>query len=164
MAQTVCILPNDDDRQRLAAIIADRNRAQKIVNRARIIVASMDRQNVAAISRVAGVSRPAVWRWQRRYAEEGIDGLLRDKTRSRHPRWTFHFTPTSGSWLNAVEGFFSKLTRQRLKRGVFCCVTELQAAINQYLTEHNADPKPFLWNQPADKILEKLHPPNEPVH
>lgn len=356
MAQTVCILPNDDDRQRLAAIIADRNRAQKIVNRARIIVASMDRQNVAAISRVAGVSRPAVWRWQRRYAEEGIDGLLRDKTRkpgkpplgraveeqviaqtcseppgevthwtgramakavgislrsvqriwerhnlqphrirtfkkstdpdfvpklhaivglymnppahalvlsideksqiqaldrtqpglplkpgkcgtmthdykrngtttlfaalnvldgtviaknmqrhrhqefirflneiernvpagknihvildnyaahkhtkvrawlSRHPRWTFHFTPTSGSWLNAVEGFFSKLTRQRLKRGVFCSVTELQAAINQYLTEHNADPKPFLWNQPADKILEKLHLPNEPVH
>ena len=83
---------------------------------------------------------------------------------NRHPRWTFHFTPTSGSWLNAVEGFFSKLTRQRLKRGVFCSVTELQAAINQYLTEHNADPKPFLWNQPADKILEKLHLPNESVH
>ena len=81
MAQTVCILPNDNDRQRLAAIIADRNRAQKIVKRARIIVASVDRQNVAAISRVAGVSRPAVWRWQQRYAEEGVGGLLRDKTR-----------------------------------------------------------------------------------
>ena len=35
---------------------------------------------------------------------------------ARHPRWTFHFTPTSASWLNAVEGFFAKLTRQRLKR------------------------------------------------
>jgi len=83
---------------------------------------------------------------------------------SRHPRWTFHFTPTSGSWLNAVEGFFSKLTRQRLKRGVFCSVTDLQAAINRYLKEHNADPKPFHWNTPADKILEKLHLPNESVH
>ena len=38
---------------------------------------------------------------------------------ARHPRWTFHFTPTSASWLNAVEGFFAKLTRRRLKRGVF---------------------------------------------
>jgi transposase len=45
---------------------------------------------------------------------------------ARHPRWTFHFTPTSASWLNAVEGFFAKLTRQRLKRGVFQSVVDLQ--------------------------------------
>src|ERR1035437_5018918 len=38
---------------------------------------------------------------------------------ARHPRWTFHFTPTSASWLNAVEGFFAKLTKRRLKRGIF---------------------------------------------
>ena len=43
---------------------------------------------------------------------------------ARHPRWTFHFTPTSASWLNAVEGFFAKLTRRRLKRGVFRSVAE----------------------------------------
>src|SRR5436190_15692793 len=47
---------------------------------------------------------------------------------ARHPRWTFHFTPKSGSWLNAVEGFFSKLTRQRLRRGVFRSIVDLQAA------------------------------------
>jgi len=46
----------------------------------------------------------------------------------RHPRWVFHFTPTSCSWLNAVEGFFAKLTKRRLKRGVFRSVTDLQAA------------------------------------
>ncbi|MEQ8503231.1 MAG: IS630 family transposase, partial [Sneathiellaceae bacterium] len=46
----------------------------------------------------------------------------------RHPRWTFHFTPTSSSWLNAVEGFFAKLTRRRLKHGVFQSVVDLQAA------------------------------------
>ena len=50
---------------------------------------------------------------------------------ARHPRWTFHFTPTSGSWLNAVETFFSTLTRRRLKRGVFRSIVELQAAINR---------------------------------
>jgi transposase len=49
----------------------------------------------------------------------------------RHPRWTFHFTPTSCSWLNAVEGFFAKLTRRRLKRGAFYSIVDLQAAINR---------------------------------
>ena len=64
---------------------------------------------------------------------------------ARHPRWTFHFTPTSASWLNAVESFFAKLTRRRLKRGVFRSVDELKAAINRFLAETNADPKPFVW-------------------
>ena len=54
---------------------------------------------------------------------------------ARHPRWTFHFTPTSASWLNAVEGFFAKLTRRRLKRGVFHSIVELQAAIKRFLAE-----------------------------
>ena len=356
MAQTVCILPDDGERRRLAAIVADPQRAQKHVWRTRIILTSMDRLNVAEIARRVGVSRPCVWRWQQRYAEAGVEGLLRDKTRkpgkaplgraieervitltcsappgeathwtgramakavgislrsvqriwaahklqphrlrtfkrssdpdfvpklraivglymnppahalvlsmdeksqiqaldrtqpglplkpgkcgtmthdykrhgtttlfaalnvldgtvmgrcmqrhrhqefihflnlierevpagkvihvildnyaphkhakvrawlARHRRWTFHFTPTSGSWLNAVEGFFSKLTRQRLKRGVFCSVVELQAAINRYLEEHNTDPKPFRWTKSADTILEKLNHPNESVH
>ena len=48
---------------------------------------------------------------------------------TRHPRWTFHFTPTSASWLNAVENFFSKLTRQRIRRGVFRSIADLQTAI-----------------------------------
>jgi hypothetical protein len=47
---------------------------------------------------------------------------------TRHPRWTFHSTPTSSSWLNAVGGFFAKLTRRRLKRGVFHSLVDLQAA------------------------------------
>jgi hypothetical protein len=63
----------------------------------------------------------------------------------RHPRWTCRFTPTSGSWLNAVETFFSAMTRRRLRRGVFHSLVDLQAAINRYLDEHNADPKSFTW-------------------
>jgi transposase len=74
----------------------------------------------------------------------------------RHPRWTFHFTPTSASWLNAVESFFSKMTRQRIRRGFFRSIADLQAAINAYLAEHNASPKPFIWTTSAEAILVKL--------
>jgi transposase len=72
---------------------------------------------------------------------------------ARHPRWTFHFTPTSASWLNAVEGFFAKLAKRRLKRGVFGSVVELQAAINRFLAETNAAPKPFIWTADPDQII-----------
>ena len=356
MSQNVCPLVSAEDRVRLEAIIADRNRTQKHVARARIILHSSDRLNVAEIARLSGVSRPAVWRWQRRFAEAGVDGLLREGSRKpgkppmpdadvqrlialtcseppgevthwtgramakvmgvslrtvqrvwkahklqphrlrtfkrsndpdfvtkledivglymappahalvlsideksqiqaldrtqpglplkpgkcgtmthdyvrngtttlfaalnvldgtvigrcmqrhrhqefirflnaverevpagkvihvvldnyrthkhpkvmawleRHPRWIFHFTPTSGSWLNAVENFFSTLTRQRLKRGVFHSVVDLQAAIKRYIEEHNDDPKPFTWTKSAKTIIEKLNPMNASVH
>src|ERR1700684_1765073 len=76
---------------------------------------------------------------------------------ARHPRWTFHFTPTSASWLNAVEGFFSILTRQRTPRCPFLSFVDLQAAINRYIDEHNDDPKPFIWTKTANVILDKLN-------
>ncbi|MGI9506451.1 MAG: IS630 family transposase [Geminicoccaceae bacterium] len=356
MSQNVCPLVSAEDRVCLEAIIADRNRTQKHVARARIILHSSDRLNVAEIARLSGVSRPAVWRWQRRFAEAGIDGLLREGSRKpgkppmpdadvqrlialtcseppgevthwtgramakvmgvslrtvqrvwkahklqphrlrtfkrsndpdfvtkledivglymappahalvlsideksqiqaldrtqpglplkpgkcgtmthdyirngtttlfaalnvldgtvigqcmqrhrhqefirflnaverevpagkvihvvldnyrthkhpkvmawleRHPRWVFHFTPTSGSWLNAVENFFSSLTRQCLKRGIFHSVIDLQAAIKRYIEEHNDDPKPFTWTTSAKTIIEKLNPMNASVH
>ena len=349
MAHLVCPFVSAADRARLEAIVGDRNRAQKHVARARIILASAERLSVAEVARRAGVGRPAVWRWQRRFAEAGVDGLLHDATRKpgkapladatvhqvvaftcaeppgeathwtgramakaasislrsvqriwqahrlqphrirtfkrsndpafiakledivglylappkhalvlsideksqiqaldrtqpglplkpgkagsmthdykrhgtttlfaalnvldgavlgrcmqrhrhqefirflntieravpagkmihaildnyaahkqpnvlkwldRHPRWTFHFTPTSGSWLNAVETFFSALTRRRIRRGSFHSIVDLQAAINRYITEHNDDPKPFIWTKPVDQILAKLN-------
>jgi transposase len=348
MAQDVCVIVSPEDRARLAAIIGDRSRPLKHIQRARIVLLSAERLPVLEVSRQVSVSRPAVWRWQRRYSEQGVEGLLRDKTRrpgktpvsistvtriltltcseppgetthwtaremaktagvshrtiqriwaanglqphrfrtfkrsndpafadkvedvvglymhppahavvlsideksqiqaldrtqpglpikpgkcgtmthdykrngtttlfaalnvldgtvlgrcmqkhthqefirflnaierdvppgklieaivdnyathkhpkvrawlERHPRWTFHFTPTSASWLNAVENFFSTLTRRRLKRGVFRSIVDLQAAINRYLAEHNESPKPFVWTKPAATILEKV--------
>ena len=80
----------------------------------------------------------------------------------RHPRWVFHFTPTSASWINAVEGFFSTLTRQRLKRGVFRSVADLEQSIARYIREHNGDPKPFVWTKPAKAIIGKLSRMPEP--
>jgi len=348
MAQTVNIILRAEDRARLAAVVADRNRPQKHVLRARIILLSADRLPVIEVGRQAEASRPAVWRWQQRFAEEGVDGLLRDKTRkpgkaplslatiarvlalpcseppgqtthwtgrmvakavgislsavqrlwdanrlqphrlrtfkksndpafaakvedvvglymnppahavvvsideksqiqaldrtqpglplkpgkcatmthdykrngtttlfaalnildgtvigrcmpkhthkefikflnaveravpagklihaiadnyathkhpkvkewlADHPRWVFHFTPTSASWLNAVEGFFSIITRRRIRRGVFKSVSELQEAIRRYIREHNRTSKPFVWTKSANTILGKL--------
>ena len=72
---------------------------------------------------------------------------------ARHPNWTFHFTPTSSSWLNAVEGFFATLTRRRLKRGVFHSLADLQAAINRFVAEHNQNPAPFNWKAKPDDII-----------
>src|SRR5690242_6610413 len=71
----------------------------------------------------------------------------------RHERFTFHFTPTSCSWLNAVEGFFAKLAKRRLKRGVFHSLVDLQAAINRFVAEHNTAPMPFTWTADPDKII-----------
>jgi transposase len=348
MAQSVCVIVNPIDRRHLEAIVADRNRPRKHVERARIVLASAGGGAVQGVAAEVGVSRPSVWRWQQRFAEVGIDGLLRDKTRKpgkspipaetvarvvaltcgtppgeathwtgramagaagislrsvqriweahrlqphrvrsfkrsrdpnfaeklvdivglyvappaqavvlsideksqiqaldrtqpglplkpgrcgtmthdyirhgtttlfaaldvltgrvfgrcmqrhrhaefirflnaverdvppdkrieavvdnyathkhpkvrawleRHPRWTFHFTPTSSSWLNAVESFFSKLTRQRIRRGSFHCLVALQAAIKRYLAEHNADPRPFVRTASASAIAAKL--------
>jgi transposase len=67
----------------------------------------------------------------------------------RHPRRTFHFTPTSASWLNAVEGLFATFTKRRLKHGVFRSVADLQAAINRFLEEHNQQSQPFTWARPS---------------
>ena len=348
MAQTVSVVVGAGDRERLAAVLGDRNRPQKHVQRARIVLLSAERLPVLAVARQVGVSRPSVWRWQQRFAEAGVDGLLRDKTRppgkpplsaatiarvlelpctqapggathwtgravagkvgislravqgiwaahrlqphrirtfkrsgdpafaakvedivglymtppahavvlsideksqiqaldrtqpglplkpgkcgtmthdykrngvttlfaalnvlegkvvgrclaqhrhqefirflnsieraiapgriihaildnyathkhpkvrawlAGHPRWVFHFTPTSASWLNAVEGFFSILTRRRLRRGVFTSVSQLQDAIARYIREHNKTPKPFVWTKTAEAILAKL--------
>ena len=348
MAQTVCVILSSLDRQMLEAIVADRNRPRKHVERAQVVLAAAERGPVQQVATRLGVSRPMVWRWQQRFAEQGLDGLLRDKTRKpgkppilaetvarvvaltcaapphqathwtgrararavgisltsvqriwaahklqphrvrtfkrsrdpdfaakltdivglymdpptqavvlsideksqiqaldrtqpglpikpgrcgtmthdykrhgtttlfaalnvldgsiigrcmqqhrheefirflnavertvpagkrieavvdnyathkhpkvkawleRHPRWTFHFTPTSGSWLNAVETFFSILTRKRIRRGSFHSIVDLQAAIKHYLAQHNAEPKPFVWTASAASILAKL--------
>ena len=65
-------------------------------------------------------------------------------------------TTARRSPLNAVENFFSVLTRRRIRRGVFKSIVDLQAAINRYLKEHNQDPKPFVWTKPAKDILAKI--------
>src|SRR5487761_694279 len=81
MAQTVCVTVSASDKERLEAIVADRNRPQKHIERARVVLASAGSDPVQRGAARLGVSRPMVWRWQQRFAEAGVDGLLRDKSR-----------------------------------------------------------------------------------
>jgi transposase len=73
----------------------------------------------------------------------------------RHKRFKLHFTPTSSSWLNLVERLFAEITRQRIRRGVFKSVADLEAAIDAWIAERNSKPKPFRWTAKADSILAK---------
>jgi len=72
---------------------------------------------------------------------------------AKHPRFKLHFTPTSASWLNLVERFFAEITTKRIRRGSYTSVNDLEAAIYDYLGQHNTKPKPFTWTKTAEDIL-----------
>ena len=74
----------------------------------------------------------------------------------RHPRFTFHFTPTSSSWLNLVERWFAELTRKMLQRSAHKSVAALTADLNTWIAAWNDNPKPFVWHKTADDILDGL--------
>lgn len=75
---------------------------------------------------------------------------------ARHPEYHVHFTPTASSWLNQVERFFAEITAKRIRRGVFRSVPKLEAAIHDYLEEHNQQARPFVWTADADNILRRV--------
>lgn len=88
-----------------------------------------------------------------------LDNYTTHKTRAvhdwlvSHPRYHLHFTPTSGSWLNLVECWFSLLTRRRLSRGSLRSTEDLEAAIMAFIEGTNEEAKPFVWTKSADAIL-----------
>lgn len=76
-----------------------------------------------------------------------------------HPkreRWHLHYTPTSFSWLNLVEGWFAELTERRLRRGAFTSVANLVDAIETWTDHWNHDPQPFIWHKTAEEIIAKV--------
>ena len=93
----------------------------------------------AILDNYATHKHPAIQRWLR-----------------RHPRFHLHFVPTSASWLNLVEVWFSRLTADQLRRGDFLSVRDLIDAISAYIHNHNHDAVPFIWTAPAERILEKV--------
>ena len=82
----------------------------------------------------------------------------------RNPRFHFHFTPTSSSWLNLIERWFRELTHKRIRRGTFTSVAELTAAIMSYINVHNANPKSFTWTAKAQDILVKVERARNVLH
>ena len=76
---------------------------------------------------------------------------------AKNPRFVLHFTPTSASWLNAVEGWFSQLERRAIHRGVFTSVKELRNEIHRFIKTHNAESaKPYKWTKSAAVILDSV--------
>lgn len=75
----------------------------------------------------------------------------------KHPRFHFHFIPTSSSWLNLVERWFAEITNKRIRRGIFKSVKDLEQAIYDYIQHNNKNPKPFVWTKKADEIIEKVN-------
>jgi transposase len=76
---------------------------------------------------------------------------------AKHPRFHLHFIPTSSSWLNLVERWFGKITTDRIRRGVFKSVVELETAIYDYIKHNNINPKPFVWTKSAQDIILKVN-------
>lgn len=74
----------------------------------------------------------------------------------RHPRFHVHFIPTSSSWLNVIERWFREITDKCIRRGTFRNVDQLEAAIHEFLSQHNSSPKPYVWTAKADAILAKV--------
>jgi transposase len=74
----------------------------------------------------------------------------------KHPRFILHFVPTSSSWLNLVERWFTELSRQCIRRGAFFNVADLKKAIYEFLDSWNADRRPFVWTATVESIMEKL--------
>jgi transposase len=74
----------------------------------------------------------------------------------RHPRFHFHFTPTSSSWLNLVERWFAELTRKLLQRSAHRSVNALEKDLREWTATWNDNPRPFVWRKTADEILESL--------
>ena len=74
----------------------------------------------------------------------------------RHPRFTFHFTPTSSSWLNLVERWFAELTNRKLRRSAHRSIRQLTDDLNNWIEIWNTDPSPFVWRKTADEILDNL--------
>jgi transposase len=118
-----------------------RHRAQEFLRFLRLIDASVpDHLDVHVVLDNSSTHKtPAVQRW-----------LV------RHPRFTFHFTPTYSSWLNLVERWFGELTNRWLRRGTHRSVKQLVASIRTWITNWNDDPKPFVWHKTADEIRDTL--------
>src|SRR5947209_3776265 len=121
----------------------DRHRHQEFLAFLKQVAAAYPRRELhVVVDNLATHKHPAVRAWL-----------------NRHPRVTLHFTPTSGSWLNLVEAFFSIITRQALRRGSFPTVADLIAAIERFIAAWNDRCRPFTWTKDPDTVIAKATDP-----
>jgi hypothetical protein len=127
-----------DDRARLEAIVADRNRRQKHVERARIVLLTTDGVGTLAIMRQVGCAKATVWRWQERFAAAGVDGLLREKS------WPLGRTPLARAVVEKVGDRprwppgISSYERPRIAGPPCCTSAKTRRRVTAVLKIHNA--------------------------
>jgi hypothetical protein len=124
------------------------------------------------VAKELGVCQHMVGKWRRRFIEQSLEGLV-DAPRSGAPREISDEkveevvtktlettpaarTPTGSSWINQVERWFAKITTQAIRRGNFRSVKHLIQAIDDYIAQHNQDPKPFQWTATPESIFANL--------
>jgi Homeodomain-like domain-containing protein len=119
MAQTVSVIIGAEDRARLTAVIGDRNRPQKHIQRARIVSLSVERLPVLTVASQVGVGRPSVWRWQQRFAENRLP-LPPEHRRQNRPHHLQHVDQTGHSGISALSltrillvGYINRDTEER---------------------------------------------------
>jgi transposase len=128
---------------RVTEACTDRHRHQEFLAFLRQVAAAYPRRQLhVVVDNLSTHKHPAVRAWL-----------------ERHPRVQLHFTPTSGSWLNLVEAFFSIITRQALRRGSFPTVADLIAAIERFIAAWNDRCRPFTWTKDPDTVIAKATAP-----
>src|SRR5918992_2419381 len=131
---------------RVTDACAERHRHQEFLAFLKQVAAAYPRRQLhVVVDNYATHKHPAVRAWL-----------------ARHPRVHLHFTPTSGSWLNLVEAFFSIITRQALRRGNFPTVADLIAAIQRFIDAWNDRCAPFTWTKDPETVIAKSHRPAAP--
>jgi transposase len=131
----------EDQMARLEEWIRAGSTPQQVALRARIVLEAARGPQTRRLPHgcMCGVKRPRVQRWLQ-----------------RHPRFVFHFIPTSSSWLNLIERWFAELEEKAVRRGAFRSVRELKGCIAEFLAAWNAKPVPFVWTASVERILEKI--------
>ena len=140
------LMLSDDERHKLTTWASRPKSTQRLALRARIVLACADEPSNKAVAARLGVCGATVGTGRTRFVAKRLDGLV-DDPRPGAPR-----TVTDAE----VERFFAEITEKRIRRGVFRSVPALAKAIANYLTAHNADPKPFVWVADADSILDHI--------
>ncbi len=130
---------------RVTEACTDRHRHQEFLTFLRQVARAYPRRQLhVVVDKLSTHNHPAVRAWL-----------------ERHPRVQLHFTPTSGSWLNLVEAFFSIITRQVLRRGDFPTVANLIAAIERFIAVESDRCRPFTWTKNPDTVIAKATDPRK---
>lgn len=137
------------DRKVLEACCRSPVSLQHDLKRARIVLLAADGRSTRSIAKEVGVQPRIVSLWRHRYADHGLEGLPQEERAwlEAHPNVQFHFTPTSASWLNQVEVWFSILQGQSLSGTSFTSLKQLQEHIDAYINACNDKAEPFVWTK-----------------